>query len=254
MRALEALDVPKETYSQLLVPMLTKKIPHSLMIDMSKQMKKKTWDLETLLIILQDELEAKEHVAPEAKLISESNFHTQRRVPAQGKRNMSTASALFASEKRKSLVSCTYCKQAHPSHTCQVFKMPQIRKDFLRKDGRCFVCLHKGQLAKACHSTAKCLDCSGRHHLSICEKPKSKEFINLHANSKPFVPKEKESQTSIASQTSTATHVGILTTDKTVLLQTAVTSISQPNMPTETIKARMILDSGSQRSYVSRPG
>ena len=68
------------------------------MIDMSKQMKKKTWDLETLLKILQDELEARERVAPEAKLISESNFHTQRRrVPAQGKRNMSTASALFAS-------------------------------------------------------------------------------------------------------------------------------------------------------------
>ena len=66
-------------------------------------MKKKAWDLETLLIILQDELEARERVAPDAKLISESNFHTQRRVPAQGKRNMSTASALFASEKRKSL-------------------------------------------------------------------------------------------------------------------------------------------------------
>ena len=201
---------------------------------------------------MQDELEAREQVAPEAKLISESNFHTQRRVPAQGKRNMSTTSALFTSEKRKSLVSCTYCKQAHPLYTCQVFKTPQIRKDFLRKDGRCFVCLRKGHLAKACHSTAKCLDCSGRHHLSICEKPKSKEFINLDANSKPFVPKEKESQTSIASETTTATHIGISTTDKTVLLQTAVASISRPDMPTETIKARMILDSGSQRSYVSR--
>ena len=41
VRALEALDVPKETYSQLLVPMLTKKIPHSLMIHMSKHMNKK---------------------------------------------------------------------------------------------------------------------------------------------------------------------------------------------------------------------
>ena len=86
---------------------------------------------------------------------------------------------------------------------------------------------------------------------SICEKPKSKEFINLDANSKPFVPKENESQTTTASETPTATHVGISTTDKTVLLQTAVASISRPDMPTKTIKARMILDSGSQRSYVS---
>ena len=85
VRASEALDVQKETYSQLLVPMLTKKIPHSLMIDMSKQMEKRTWDLETLLIILQDELEARERVALEAKLISESNFHTQRHVLLKGK-------------------------------------------------------------------------------------------------------------------------------------------------------------------------
>ena len=81
LRVLEALDVQKETYSQLLVPVLTKKIPHSLMIDMSKQMEKKTWDLETLLIILQDELKARERVGLEAKLISESNFHTQGRCP-----------------------------------------------------------------------------------------------------------------------------------------------------------------------------
>ena len=131
------------------------------------------------------------------------------------------------------------------------FLRPQMRKDFLRKDGRRFVCLREGHLAKACHSTTKCLDCPGRHHLSICEKRKSKEFINLDANSKPFVPKEKEPQTSTASETPTATHVGISTTDKTVLFQTAVASISRPDMPTETIKARMILDSGSQRSYVS---
>ena len=91
VRALEALDVPKETYSWLLVPMLTKKIPHSLMIGMSKQVKKKTWDLEALLNILQEN-------APEAKFSSEPNSQLRRFI-AQSKKNMSTAFALFASGK-----------------------------------------------------------------------------------------------------------------------------------------------------------
>ena len=250
VRALEALDVPKETYSQLLVPMLTKKIPHSLMIDMSKQMKKKTWDLEALLNILQEELEARERLTPEAKFSSEPNSQL-RRFPAQSKKNMSTASALFVSEKRKSLVSCTYCKQSHNSHNCQVFKTPQLRKDFLRRDGRCFVCLRKGHLGKACYSNSKCLDYSGRHHVSICDRQKEKRSSSLDASSKPFVPNQSQSETNISDETPVATHVGISTTDKTVLLQTAIASISRPDCPTETIKARMILDSGSQRSYVS---
>ena len=212
VRALEALDVPKETYSQLLVPMLTKKIPHSLLIDMSKQMKTKTWDLEALLNILREELEARERLTPEAKFSSEPNSQL-RRFPAQSEKNMSTASVLFASEKRKSLVSCTYCKQSHNSHNCQVFKTPQLRKDFLRQDGRCFICLRKGHVGKACYSNSKCLDCSGRHHVSICDRQKEKRSPSLDASSKPFVPKQSQSETNISDETPVATQVGISTTD-----------------------------------------
>ena len=63
IRALEALKVETSTYSQLLTSMLTKKIPQVLLIEMSKSMKEKTWDLENLLQVLKDELEARERVA-----------------------------------------------------------------------------------------------------------------------------------------------------------------------------------------------
>ena len=42
--------------------MLTKKVPHVLMVEMSKSMKEKTWDLDNLLQVLKDELEARERV------------------------------------------------------------------------------------------------------------------------------------------------------------------------------------------------
>ena len=62
IRALEALKVETSIYSQLLVSVLTKKIPQVLMIEMSKSMKEKTWDLENLLQVLKDELEARERI------------------------------------------------------------------------------------------------------------------------------------------------------------------------------------------------
>ena len=62
IRALEALKVETSTCSQLLVSMLTKTIPQVLMIEVSKSMKEKTWDLENPLQVLKDELEACERV------------------------------------------------------------------------------------------------------------------------------------------------------------------------------------------------
>ena len=49
IQALQALNIEAKTYSQLLVSILTKKIPHVLMVKMSKSMKEKTWDLDKLV-------------------------------------------------------------------------------------------------------------------------------------------------------------------------------------------------------------
>ena len=44
------------------------------------------------------------------------------------------------------------------------------RKEILRRDNRCFVCLQVGHRANQCHPSKKCRRCEGRHHQSICEK------------------------------------------------------------------------------------
>ena len=70
-------------------------------------------------------------------------------------------------------------------------------------------------MGKVCYSNSKCLDCSDRHHVSICDRQKEKQSPSLDGSSKPFVPKQSQSETNISAETPVATHVGISTTDKT---------------------------------------
>ena len=62
IRALQALNIEPNNYSQLLVSILTKKIPHVFMVEISKSMNKKTWDLDNVLQVLKDELESHQRV------------------------------------------------------------------------------------------------------------------------------------------------------------------------------------------------
>ena len=52
-------------------------------------------------------------------------------------------------------------RQSHPSNSCSVVTQPEERKRVLQKTGRCFVCLRRGHISRACTSTSKCPQC---HH------------------------------------------------------------------------------------------
>ena len=137
----------------------------------------------------------------------------------------------------------------------------------LKKAGRCFVCLRTGHISKECRSKTRCSKCSRRHHTTIClgernesMKPAYKNErvqgtigsqttpstsdessgSRLNVNAPPFPPKQK---------TTTSLYVS---SNKTVLLQTALTTICNPNQQTVTQRVRAVLDLGSQRSYISQ--
>ena len=72
--------------------MLTKKIPHVLMVEMSKSMKEKTWDPDNLLQVLKDELEARERVG--LTVGKSQNFETRSSPHESNYAKQATASAL----------------------------------------------------------------------------------------------------------------------------------------------------------------
>ena len=152
------------------------------------------------------------------------------------------------------------------------------RKDLLIKQGRCFVCLRKDHLSRNCPSKNQCFKCKGRHHISICpsdgsnegsahnstnvsrtlsqEQPQNQRGNNDEGTPRPGVnsfratsrQEQNQKQPKTLKQNLTALYVSAATP---VLLQTAKALTYKPGSSAVTVKARFILDSGSQRTYVS---
>ena len=104
-----------------------------------------------------------------------------------------------------------------------------------RKSARCFLCLQQGHKQTECPSNYKCNICQRRHHISICLKnEKEKEKNNEDAS-------ETESQVTSTNTTNYREHI---------LLQTATAHISDVENK-ENDCARIMFDTGSQRSYIT---
>ena len=89
-----------------------------------------------------------------------------------------------------------------------------------------------------CQSTTRCFKCQGQnHHASVCEQD-------------PIMPGNTGGDPKITSRGNENT-VLFIDTKTSVLLQTGKIFLSRADDPNQRIKARLIFDTGSQRSYVS---
>ncbi|KAL5490750.1 hypothetical protein EMCRGX_G015929, partial [Ephydatia muelleri] len=239
VRSLKSIGIAASSYGNLLASILMKKIPSELCLIVSRETVEDNWDLDSLLKVLEKEIEARERAS--------TNTSSQPRKPT---REYSTAAALLAN----SSPLCVFCDQSHYSTHCRVVADQEKRKQLLLKAGRCFICLKKGHLSRDCRSSRGCYNCGGRHHSSIC---KSQRFGSRNAQS--TTPTSIEQTQNVRPQTQTQQHqtqsapvLSMYVDVKTpVLLQTARASVFQPHRPLLTTVVRIILDSGSQRSYVT---
>ena len=148
---------------------------------------------------------------------------------------------------------CAYCDQVHHSSQCRVVADVKLRKRMLMKAGRCFLCLKMGHLSKSSRSSAKCSSCQRRHHSSICENVHTPSDANP---AKAAVSTPSNAQVNPAQRKTVASHhpssLSMYASTKTpVLLQTATAMVYRPDSPTITEITRVILDGGSQRSYIT---
>ena len=201
-----------------------------------------TLDNDSLLKIVEEELLARKR--------------TQAPTQTQPRQNQdkphSPATTLFSgAPSPTSSPTCCYCQQPHSSTECTTVSSISARKQILRTSGRCFNCIRKGHLVRHCRSP-RCQRCNGQRHFSICEgrsleqTPSGVDQLSLaQPTSTPLNPEAPPFTTTPTSSN--------LCTDgmKAVLLQTARASIYNPAQPHRSIEVRALLDSGSQKSYIS---
>ena len=239
------------------------KLPQELRLIISREIKDQDWQLDNIMHALEDELKARERAVPhdECQLSGEIQGFSKAQT-------RSTTSALFAGH---SGPTCTYCKQSHPSNACKIVTNSAARKDLLIKQGRCFVCLRKDHLGRNCKLKNQCFKCKVRHHISICPSdgsnegsahnstnlsrtPSQEQSQNQRGNNDEGTPRtaprqeQNQKQPMTSTQNLTALYVSAATS---VLLQTAKALTYKPSNSAVTVKARFVLDSGSQRTYVS---
>ena len=231
LRGLENLGISSDTESTL-IPVLMSKLPSDIRVQVARLTSNDKWSLKELLKLLQNEVEARE--------IGESVKVTEDRQNSYSPRKPSvknTAAVLYTDNKSKSRIYCVYCNGAHFSASCEQVKDVLERKNILKQTGKCFICLRAGHRAIHCTSGRNCRQCNNKHHQSICDKTLKDVSMDQKTKSQ-----EEICQTTSASTTSKG---------KTqVLLQTA-RAIASKNGESKGIPVRILLDSGSQRSYVT---
>ena len=139
---------------------------------------------------------------------------------------------------------CSFCDQHHLSAKCNVVTDIAARRLALRKKGKCFGCLKSGHIASNCPTKSKCPKCGYRHHVALCEGVKKKE------DQKP-VGQGDEKKTSESSRNGASATLCI-NSSTSVLLQTARAIVGKPGDPRKKVQARIVFDSCSQRSYISK--
>ena len=229
VRALQALGIGSDSYGKLLVPLLMEKLPPSIRLIISRAVDQPERDLDVLLKAFDSEIEARERCEPIGTNPTDS-FTPKRPIPAQTNKDkdIPTGAALTSQTEKPAAVSCTYYKQGHPSTNCSTVTDINSRKNLLKQQGRCFVCLRRNHLARNCSPNKVCRICSGRHHMSICEN------TNRDSGASKGQPQGS----------SAATPDGEHRSSTTVYVDPSIASVSMDQQPHPVVNMRVLLDSG----------
>ena len=191
---------------------------------------------------MEREVEARERVVHNSSQTQQSR-QTQR-VP-------STATALVSGTV-STTPSCCYYQQAHSSNNCKVVTLVEEHKQILKRSGRCFTCLRKGHISRTCCSPNKCQRCGGRHHSSICMKNSvqntTQQALGAPSNTSSVPSLELSNEPTINNP-----RQGLNSRATAFDVQPSTTlHFCDPYNSQSTLTVRVVLDSGSQHSYITK--
>ena len=236
VRSLESLDVTGEQYGVILTPLVLSRLTPDIRLEWARHSEDREDDLVFLLDFVNSEIENKERCSTIKNLYkTEKVQQNDSKIVDNVRSGTATALQAAAGQSR-----CEFCEKAHPTVRCWNFLKCSIseKKEKMRNKGLCFRCLTKGHMASGCDQP--CSLCGGPHHKVICYDAKKE------SNSVKSVKKTEGSVTQ--------SHTGVATlsakqSNVDVVMQIMSVDVKGKN---GTVKANILLDSGSDRTYVSR--
>lgn len=255
VRALAVLGREADQYGELLIPLLLNKLPREIRLRICSKVPRESWSLPAIIIELKRDISNRERCEYLAVSVqSQSNTEyisepTNKGSPVKGR---ATASALVTNSEQPKGPLCVYCNQPHASTQCSLVTNCSKRKDILKREGRCFICVRKYHISKNCRSKTSCRNCQGRHHTSICSNGGGNSRAGeTNVNKLLNVETTESKKTTLGGGETSAAVVTFVGARSTVLLQTAKAVVYRPDQPHRKMTVRLILDGGSQRSYVT---
>ncbi|KAF8790481.1 hypothetical protein HNY73_005499 [Argiope bruennichi] len=198
-------------------------------------------DLDRVLDFLQDEVEGEERILLASQSFDQSkksSFSNNSRESNEKKfqTRVSTATDLLASNLNKNKL-CIFCTEEHNSWNCKIASKLTLheKQSAVEKARCCFLCLREGHGVKTRRSN--CQVCGKKHHLFLCST------LSPEPNSS-FVTTDVKVQESVIQHDKALAN---FSKSSNVFLQTL--KILVRGEATKR-KARAIIDSGSQRSYI----
>ena len=235
VRSLKTVGINSEHYGPLLIPIILERMPSDIKLEISKKLGTENWQIEAFMGILKDEITSRE---------SCDFLQNQSRETRNGRENRHITTEALYTGNTKSLA-CAFCKHNHYPDKCNVVTEIRQRKEIVRKNRLCYKCLFSGHPIRKCRSRYNCFKCkSTNHHTAICDKdyrpPGDYSSNNDHRDTADPLKDQID-----------ATVTYLVNSRTPVLLQTANAVISD-NTENRSHPVRILLDSGSQKTYVSQ--
>ncbi|WP_253302409.1 DUF1759 domain-containing protein [Wolbachia endosymbiont of Psylliodes chrysocephala] len=243
LRALESLGVTRDKYAAMLFPLVESALPCDLLKIWERHRiannKQNVNDLQGLLDFLKAEVEAEERTKiAKTKFLQNKgedpiNEKTERKYTVESLYSKSTKTNF------KEKLFCIFCDKTHASQDCikaQNMTLDQKRTTVIKKRG-CFSCLKLNHTFRTCKSAMKCIICARKHHAIMCPDLQKKG----NENKDRIVDKPDENVQSLQNTLTTTISETLLQTLKVKLYAGKKCKI-----------VRILLDSASQRSYVTK--
>ena len=238
LRALETLGVATDKYAAMLFPLVESCLSEEVLrawqrhSNTSLVQQNGQTRLDSLMSFLKNEVEGEERITMAIQGFSFGTNVRSTKPPKMEPTNLNKSVVPTTADLvncKHSKLACVFCEGSHSSDTC--FKAQKMsieeKRDLANRKKCCFACLKIGHIQRRCRAVLKCILCEGRHVPVMCPKSERAGEAKLEPVVESSLSNVNGSQ---------------------VFLQTIMVKLRGA----QERKIRVLLDPGSQRSYIRR--